>query len=141
MKVKTEKDLMNKLFQENGLTEDDIFSRNFKGGQKMTIITRTGIEKIKAKNNINVTYEVVCVTPSYCAVKAIGQFKESIEETFGSACKETSDNKYYLEMAEKRALSRVVLKLTKLYEIKDLIGEDEQDTSDKTTKIGNIKNL
>lgn len=45
-------------------------------------------------------------------------------ETFGSATKDNCISKHLVEMAEKRALSRAVLKLTNLYE-HGVFGEDE----------------
>jgi TPR repeat protein len=45
-------------------------------------------------------------------------------ETFGSATSDNCMSKHLVEMAEKRALSRAVLKLTNLYE-HGVFGEDE----------------
>ena len=117
----TEKDLLNRLYKEFELTKDDLHQH-----KHYTIITRPGIEKIQYKMGIIVRYEVVRAEPDYAAVKAIGTYESEYTETFGSASPETSQNKYYLEMAEKRALSRVVLKMSKLYQF-GVFGEDEAD--------------
>ena len=45
-KVMTNKDRLNKLYSEYGLSEDDYFKHKF-----YTIITRSGIDKIQAKAN------------------------------------------------------------------------------------------
>ena len=114
-------DLRNKLYTECGLDPSDVFkSKHF------TIITRSGIEKIQYKNNIDVEFEVVRSEKDFASVKATGKRDDKVIETFGSACEATvkGGNAYFLEMAEKRALSRVVLKLMNLYEY-DFLSEDE----------------
>ncbi|WP_277232625.1 hypothetical protein [Hymenobacter sp. YC55] len=99
-----------------------------------TIIRRTGIEKIAAKEGIRLTYEVCSAGADYAAVKAIAKkavgSKFITVETFGSACQTTSQNKYYLEMAEKRAKSRAILQITDLYQ-EGVYGEDEADDFDR----------
>lgn len=125
-------DLRNKLYTECGLSPEDVFqSKHF------TIITRSGIEKIQYKKKIHVEFEVVTSQKDFASVKANGVLNDTFIETFGSACEATvkGGNAYYLEMAEKRALSRVVLKLMNMYEY-DVLGEDEHifDTEDATYK-------
>ena len=100
------------------------------------IITRSGIEKIQYAKGIIVNFEVIDCNSSFAAVKATGTMNKdesTIErqETFGSASAENSHNNYYLEMAEKRALSRIVLKLTKAYSF-GVFGEDEADDFKKS---------
>ena len=90
------------------------------------IETWNNIEKIMFAKGINITYKEIEVNKDYCAVKAVATLKDEIIETYGSASVETSHNKYYLEMAEKRAMSRAVLKLTKGYSL-GVYGEDEAD--------------
>ena len=109
------------------LTQDDVFKH-----QHYLIITRSGIEKIQAKENINIKYDVVKVEPNFAAVKATAIKNSNTLQTFGSALKGTSfkdgntNTHYVLEMAEKRALSRAVLKLTGFYEL-GVFGEDESE--------------
>ncbi|MDF7810780.1 hypothetical protein [Hymenobacter sp. YC55] len=95
-----------------------------------TIIRRTGIEKIAAKEGIRITFEVCTAQADYAAVKATAKkpvgTKFITVESFGSACQATSQNKYYLEMAEKRAKSRVILQISDLYQ-EGVYGEDEAD--------------
>ncbi|RPD45833.1 hypothetical protein DNI29_16930 [Hymenobacter sediminis] len=128
-KTESQRDKLNCLFKEYGLLSEDVHKH-----QHYTIIRRTGIEKIAAAVGIRITYEICAAQADYSAVKAIakkpvGQ-KFTTIETFGSASKDTSQNKYYLEMAEKRAMSRAVLKLSNLYAA-GAYGEDEADDFDR----------
>ena len=125
----SERDLMNTLYQDCNLDPSDIYKdkRGFK------LITRQGIEKIQFAKNIKVTFEHIKIELEFCVIKAIGNMNGEVQETYGSASKLTSMNKYYPEMAEKRALSRVVLKLTKAYQ-HSVFGEDEFDVSSPQKK-------
>jgi len=111
------------LYRKYELTKEDVFKH-----QHYLIITRTGIEKIQAIEKVDVKFQVVKCEPTFAAVKA---YNDKLE-TFGSALKGTSfkdgnTNSYYvLEMAEKRALSRLVLKQTGFYEL-GVFGEDESE--------------
>jgi hypothetical protein len=121
-KTETKTETLNRLFKENGLLPEDVHKHNH-----YTIITRMGIEKIQAKNKVTAHYEAIVMERDFAVIK--GTFsKEGVPdlETFGSASKETSQNKYYAEMAEKRCLSRGVLKICKFYEL-GVYGEDEAD--------------
>lgn len=120
-----QRDDLKKLYISNNLTKDDIFSQPL-GGKTITFITRSGIEKIAAHNAISIRYEAIVMQPAYCVIKATGTKGDQTIETFGSADAKTSKNMYYAEMAEKRAMSRVVLKLMRLYE-HGIFGEDEAD--------------
>ena len=123
--MKTDKIKEKYLFY--GLEKEDIFKH-----QHYLIITRSGIEKIQAKENIHINYEVVKAEPNFAAVKATAIKESNTIQTFGSALKGSSfkdgnTNSYYvLEMAEKRALRRAVLKLTGFYEL-GVFGEDESE--------------
>jgi len=117
----TEKDNLRQLFTDNGLTKDHIFThKNF------TIIKRSGIELIQAKNKINVVFEVVCCDPEFVVMKAVAYQNDDAYriETFGSATPKNCMSKHLVEMAEKRALSRAVLKATNMY-AHGVFGEDE----------------
>ena len=98
-----------------------------------TIITRQGIDKIQAVAKIEVSYEVIRAEPEYWAIKATGRssYDGTSIETFGSALhgdyKSGNTNSWYVaEMAEKRAMSRAVLKLAGFYEL-GVFGEDEAE--------------
>lgn len=119
----TERAQLRALFDANGLTRDDIFvHRNF------TIVKRSGIEKIQATQHLHVEFEVVQCDRDFVVMKAhgwrVGDESGRRVETFGSATSENCMSKHLVEMAEKRALSRAVLKLTNLYE-HGVFGEDE----------------
>jgi hypothetical protein len=111
------------LYKKYELTKEDVFKH-----QHYLIITRSGIEKIQAIEKIDVNYEVVKCETNFAAVKA---YNDKLQ-TFGSAIKGESfkdgntNSWYVLEMAEKRALSRLVLKQTGFYEL-GVFGEDESE--------------
>jgi hypothetical protein len=127
----TKAEQLKALFLECGLSPTEDIHKH----KHYVIITRTGIEKIQYFKKIDVRFEIVQCTPQFAAVKAIGTMSvgDTIEiiETYGSCSPETATNKYYLEMAEKRALSRVVLKMTKAYSL-GVFGEDEADECKKS---------
>ena len=137
------KEFFNKLFTDYKLVkQDDAFiSKNY------AIITRSGIEKRQAKNNIIVDFEIIKAEPEFAVVKAISEQKERQIQTFGSAKwsdytvvkKKNRDGKeyetkqllqgntnswYVVELAEKRALARIVLKVMGWYQ-NGAFGEDE----------------
>ena len=118
------------LYKKYDLQKEDVYKH-----QHYVIITRQGIEKIQAKENITITYEVIRCETNFAVFKAnayLSAKPNTILETFGSALKgdnykDGNCNSWYVaEMAEKRALSRAVLKLTGFYEL-GVFGEDESD--------------
>jgi len=118
------------LYKKYDLEKTDVYKH-----QHYVIITRQGIEKIAAKENITINYEVVKCEPNFAVIKAYAHIIDKPDiliETFGSALKganykDGNCNSWYVaEMAEKRALSRSVLKLTGFYEL-GVFGEDESD--------------
>tara|TARA_R100000544_G_scaffold37172_1_gene27586 strand:- start:612 stop:1028 length:417 start_codon:yes stop_codon:yes gene_type:complete len=129
------------LYKKYELTKDDVYKH-----QHYVIITRQGIEKIQASENIIINYDVIKCETNFAVFKAnarIGaQGSTAKIETFGSALKGGSfkdgncNTWYVAEMAEKRALSRAVLKLTGFYEL-GVFGEDESEDFKK--KIKTIK--
>ena len=112
-----------------GLEKEDVFKH-----QHYLIITRSGIDKIQAIEGIHIDYEVIKCEKDFCVVKAYAQKidTERSIQTFGSALKgegfkDGNCNTWYvMEMAEKRAMSRAVLKLTGFYEL-GVFGEDESE--------------
>jgi len=125
----TKKEILNRLFVENNLSAEDVFKH-----QHYTIITRSGVEKIMANMEIYVEYEVIRCEPNFAVVKAKGEITdEKFIETFGSALKGDSfkdgntNSWYVMEMAEKRAMSRAVLKLAGFYEL-GVFAEDESES-------------
>tara|TARA_R110000796_G_C14199150_1_gene391611 strand:+ start:41 stop:466 length:426 start_codon:yes stop_codon:yes gene_type:complete len=128
------------LYKKYELTESDVFKH-----KNYLIITRKGIDKIQAKEKIYISYDAVKVEPEFCVVKATAEKDDAKIQTFGSAkygAKEWNAEKkggkggwdefgntvtwYVMEMAEKRAMSRAVLKLTGFYEL-GVFGEDESE--------------
>ena len=132
---KSEQDTMKMLFEQNGLTQDDLFKSNH-----YIIISRSGIEKIQAKNDIHVDYEVVpemtVPTEGLYAVKATA-FKRGnpdiVVTTFGETSPKNNRNAYPVAMAEKRAFSRAVLKVSGLYQ-HGVFSEDESDSFQRPKK-------
>ena len=125
----TKKEILNRLFVENNLTSEDVFKH-----QHYTIITRSGIEKIQANMKIYIEFVVIKCEPNFAVVKAKGEITdEKFIETFGSALKGKSytdgntNSWYVMEMAEKRAMSRAVLKLAGFYSL-GVFGEDESES-------------
>jgi len=111
------------------LTKDDVFKH-----QHYIILTRSGIDKIQAIEGIEIDYEVIKCEKDFCVVKAHAKKEDNdtFIQTFGSALKgagfkDGNTNSWYvMEMAEKRAMSRAVLKLTGFYEL-GVFGEDEAE--------------
>mgnify|MGYP001228394549 CR=1 FL=1 len=131
---------LKELYLKYELTKDDVFKH-----KHYLIITRQGIDKIQAKESIFISYDAVKVEPEFCVVKASAKKDNAQIETFGSAkygAKVWNDEKkkwdefgntttwYVAEMAEKRAMSRAVLKLTGFYEL-GVFGEDESESFKK----------
>ena len=122
------KEKLTELYREYKLEKEDVFKH-----QHYLIITRSGIDKIQAVAKIQIIYEVVRCEPNFAVFKAIAHKGSATIETFGSALKganykDGSTNSWYVpEMAEKRAMSRAVLKLTGFYEL-GVFGEDESES-------------
>ena len=136
------RDKLLELYKKYDLTADDVFKH-----QHYVIITRTGIDKIQAIEQIDIHYEVIKCETNFAVFKAHAQKvvngipnENKKIQTFGSALKGTNfkdgncNSWYVAEMAEKRAMSRAVLKLTGFYEL-GVFGEDESDSFKK--KISN----
>lgn len=144
----TKSDILNKLFSDYGLIydsknpnskENDIFVHKF-----YKIITRSGIEKIQKKANIEIKYKPVLFTENFAALHCIGtRFDEKGQEiaqveTFASANGNNSPNDYYPEIAEKRGMSRIVLKLAGLYEY-GVYGADEMPSKKGSAREAEFK--
>jgi len=117
------RDKIAELYKKYNLDKEDIFKH-----PHYLIITRSGIDKVQAIEGIKITYEVIKCETNFCVVKA----KSENLETFGSAIKGASfkdgntNSWYVMEMAEKRAMSRLVLKVCGFYEL-GVFGEDESE--------------
>ena len=121
------RDKLAELYKKYELTKDDVYKH-----QHYIIITRSGIDKIQAKEKIFINYEVINCEPKFAVVKANAEKENAKIQTFGSALKGdtykdgNTQTWYVMEMAEKRAMSRAVLKLTGFYEL-GVFGEDESE--------------
>lgn len=123
MSTLTKTEMLRELYKKYGLNQED----TFKSPQGWTIITRSGIDKIQATADINIDYEVIEYTPGEsAAVKAIGSYEDKVITTFGEASPKNCRQSYVLAMAEKRAMSRIVLKLTGFYAL-GVFGQDESE--------------
>ena len=97
------------------------------------IVTRQGIDYLQAHLGIVVTFETVLEWSDPEAgryvIKATGTIlrkdgSKHFISSFGETSKANNTNPYPVAMSEKRALSRVVLKLVGMYEL-GVMGEDE----------------
>jgi hypothetical protein len=129
----TKKDALRRLFVENNLSEDDVY----KDKRGFVIITRSGIEKIQFNNSMYVEYELVVEKEELVVIKASANMmvdgnKLSVS-TYGEVSPKNYQNytskfgSYPFAMAEKRALSRAVLKLSGFYRLGNVFGEGEVD--------------
>jgi len=137
----TRSEMLRELFVENGLVKDeDTFDLKF-GSRTTTIITRSGIEKIQFHNKITVEFKEVSMEPDFVVVKAVAstwqinsvrgghaysQDPNDRMESYGEASPQNTTQKYPVAMAEKRALSRVILKVAGFYK-HNVMGQDESD--------------
>ena len=119
--MSTKRETLINLYKKYGLEKEDVFKH-----PHYTIITRSGIEKIMRAMDIKISYDVENSQPDYCLLKAYGTMGDVTIETLGSAKHgNTPTSKgdgnttswYVAEVAEKRAMSRVCLKLAGLYEL------------------------
>lgn len=116
MEKETEKDMLNRIYKENGLCSEDIYTdkRGFK------LITRRGIQKIVGHHNIKVKRDMVVCNlgvkdiKNNVVIKCTAISDKGMAEAFG----ESSDlnlgpfNKAYpVAMASKRAEARAVILL------------------------------
>jgi len=126
----TKEETLKRLFLDNGLVKEDVY----KDKRGFVIITRTGIDKIVSKKNIQIAYEPITMTPEWVVLRAtasmrIGKGEHDVRNvmTFGEASDSNlmgGGKKFPVAMAEKRAMSRAVLKLSGFYE-QGVFGQDE----------------
>ena len=114
-------EILNTLYKDNSLTKEDVY----KDKRGFTIITRSGIEQIQWNNKIEVIFDVISYEIGNIILKATS-FQDGIKkcETFGSASKENCFQKFPVEIAEKRALARIIIKTMGLT---NTLGKDEVD--------------
>tara|TARA_B100001093_G_C26392835_1_gene827830 strand:+ start:200 stop:601 length:402 start_codon:yes stop_codon:yes gene_type:complete len=126
METKTKKETLKKLFIDNGLVKEDIYSDR----RGFVIITRTGIDKIVRNNGIRLEYKIEAMLENWCVIRCIASHSDmGYIESFGEASKENCTSmaaKFPVAMAEKRAKSRAVLMLAGFYE-QGVYGQDEME--------------
>ena len=124
----TRKDFMNNLIKDNGLIpKEDVFSKP----KQWAIIKLTGIEKIQQRLNIRVTFESVVIEKDFAVIKATATGRYDSVQSYGSATKGKHpdgnvSHAYLVEMSEKRAKARAVLKLCGAYK-HGVYSEDESE--------------
>ena len=127
--MSSKQEFLNELVKANGLDEGEDIYQLTKGGKKTPIITRTGIEKIQYNNSIKVTFDWISMSKDYACIKATATKGDLVIETYGSAWHGQGGNcmsNYVAEMAEKRGLARVVLKVVGAGKY-GVYGKDESD--------------
>jgi len=118
---------LTELYKKYNLTSDDVYKH-----QHYIIITRSGIDKIQGLEGIEINYHLEKAEKDFAVVKATAEKDGNFIQTFGSATKGATfkdgntQTWYVVEMAEKRAMSRAVLKMTGFYEL-GVFGEDESE--------------
>ena len=114
-----ESEKLNLLYKDNSLEKEDVY----KDKRGFSIIKRSGIEKIQVNNNIKVHFECLSFDVNNCVIKATS-YIDGVEQmqTYASATKENCIQKFRIEIAEKRALARVIIKTMNLT---NTYGEDE----------------
>jgi hypothetical protein len=124
----TRKAFMNKLITDNGLIpKEDVFSKE----KQWAIIKLSGIEKIQNNHNIRVTFESEAIEKDFVVIKATAIGQNDSVQSYGSAIKGAYPHgnvthSYLVEMAEKRAKARSVLKLCGAYKY-GIKSEDEAE--------------
>ena len=138
-KTNTNNERLKELYFHYGLNKEDIYKHPKFG---FAIVTRTGIEKIMSKDNIQLEYEVVKCEVDFAAVKCTATMENEKGSglvrlvkipTFGTASKANCQSSYYLEMAEKRSKARAVLQITQFYSL-GVYSEVESDEFKNTAK-------
>ena len=126
--METKQDILNRLFIENNLTDEDYFKHKF-----YTIITRSGIDKIQAVENIKIDFrplESLCKVGEYVTLKVEGKWKDKTYATIGEASTKNCKVSYLGCMAEKRGRARVIFTLVGFAE-KGVYSIDEKWDADE----------
>ena len=124
----TRSEFMNGLVKDNDLIpSEDLFELK-RGNKSIWIIKRQGIEKIQYNNDIHIKFDWIRMEKDYAVLKGIGTKGDLVVESYGESTSENTKQNppYHSAMAEKRALSRVVLKVVGAYKF-GVFGEDEAD--------------
>ena len=119
--VETRIEVLRRLYIENGLVEEDVH----KDPRGFSTITRSGVDKIAAKNSITIGYEIITLDleKGECVIKAAATMKVGNDVRnymdFGEASVQKNltggGKKWLVSMTKKRAMARVVLALAGFY--------------------------
>lgn len=103
------------------------------------IITRSGIQKIEARTGIKCQITLTASGDNFANVTGLGTSPEGkTYTTLASANEATCKNGYYVEMAEKRCRSRLILTLVGLYE-QGVFGQDEFENGENVAEVKTAK--
>lgn len=118
-------DTLKTLVKQYEIPKTDLFLMRL-GGKEIPIITRTGIEKIQAKDGMTITYKLENISPDhkYVIIKAIAMKGNVLMESYGEANPANCKQSYPVAIAEKRAKARVVLMMSGFYR-EGMYSEDE----------------
>ena len=119
--TESREDALRRMYKENNLIKEDVFKH-----KHFVIITRSGIEKIMENKGITIQYDPIKMEQQFVVIKAVASLNGKTVETFGEASPRNTSNSYLVAIAEKRALSRAVLKLAGYYQ-HGVFSEDESD--------------
>tara|TARA_Y100000593_G_scaffold93963_1_gene190818 strand:+ start:692 stop:1093 length:402 start_codon:yes stop_codon:yes gene_type:complete len=124
---------LKEIYNKFNLDKEDIFKLKF-GNSNKYIICRTGIEKIQAQMKIEVKFEIQKISDDFksCIILGtgiiMGEDKRPIVgcQSFGEVSPANNKNNFPICMAEKRALARIVIKMSGLANY-GVYGEDEAE--------------
>ena len=122
------KEQLNTLFKKYELDVEDTFKH-----KHYHIITRSGIDKIQAVENIKIDFrplESLCKVGEYVTLKVEGKWKDKTYATIGEASTKNCKVSYLGCMAEKRGRARVILTLVGFAE-KGVYSIDEKWDADE----------
>jgi len=132
--------MLNRLYKDYELVMDDVhiqYSKKDPGKVMFKIIKRTGVEKIKARMNIVINYDLLKAEQvgngMSVIVKATASAGDNTIQTFGECSPYNSTQSYPVAIAEKRAKSRAVLQLAGLYS-EGFYGQDEAEDFDEAVR-------
>lgn len=116
---------MNAVFIEYGLNREDHVESYGTGETKFTLINRDGIMIIKSKLDIDIVYDLVHTNgKDEAVIKATTVYKRKNYQTFGEVNASNNTFAHPVNVAEKRAMNRIVLECVGLWE-SDFLGSDE----------------
>tara|TARA_B100000519_G_C14261030_1_gene448072 strand:+ start:24520 stop:24930 length:411 start_codon:yes stop_codon:yes gene_type:complete len=129
------KENLKQIYVKYNLDKEDIFTLKF-GNTEKHIITRSGVEKIQNTLGIECNYKIEKLSEDHksCIILATGcifkiddkgqKVPAMMLQSFGEVSPNNNKSPYPISICEKRALARVVIKMSGLYGIHS---EDEAE--------------